>query len=657
LAPLLRALGVPDQEIPGSYDGKLGIYLSRLADLADQSLPVLLVLDNVSSASQVAPLLPGRPEHRVLITSRHTLAALPARLIDLETLTLHDAVSLIAQSLTDARPNDKRPQEEADKLQEIAALCGCLPLALQISAALLKAEPHRPVADLLEDLQDFNNRLRALQYDDGEGRSVAVKAAFDLSYDRLKPEQARVFRLMSLCPGQEVSLEAAAALAGESARSVRPLVAGLAQAHLIEPLSADRWRLHDLIYLYSKELCQRVEEESDVDAALDRLIRHYQITAHAADDALDMLRKKDGSRRFNSPQEARSWLDQERATIMACITATKEKNPEVAWALILHSGTYLSQRHYFDDVISNMRIAIEIARSQGWRNREGMATERLGSFLRAISAHEDAIQAYRRAVEIFAEVGDRHREGHCLSDLGAALNSAWRYDEGIAAIRRSIDIFRENGDRNCEADALNALGRSLTSHGAWRNEEALESHRAALKIFREIEGRRGEAVSRDYIGALMREAQHYDEALEMHREALAIFRELGRHDDEMVALSFCGDALSEAGKDREAVAAYEQALSIARELGRRGSEGHYLESLGSSFQRLRLFQESLESYSQALEICRETKNLHHEGHILASLAESLDGLSRHAEAEITRRRAIEIFDATGVRSRKIKEQG
>ncbi|MEU5630270.1 tetratricopeptide repeat protein [Streptomyces rishiriensis] len=593
----------------------------------------------------------------MLITSRHTLASLPARLIDLETLTHQDSVRLIAQSLVDARPSDKRPQEEDGKLQELVALCGFLPLALQIAAALLKAEPNRPVADLLEDMRNFKDRLWALQYDDGDGRSLAVKAAFDLSYERLKPEQARVFRLMSLCPGQEVSLEAAAALVGESARVVRPLIAGLAQAHLIEPLSADRWRLHDLIYLYSKELCQQVEVESDIDAAHERLVEHYQVTAHAADDALDVLRKKDGSRRFDSPQEARSWLDQERATIMACITATKERNPEVAWALILHSGTYLAQRHYFDDVISNMRTAVEIARKQGWRNREAMATERLGSSLLAANAHEDAIRAYRSAVEIYSEIEDRHREAHCLSSLGAAQNRAWRYDEGISAIRRAIDIFRENGDRNCEADALNALGRSLSSHGEWRNEEALESHRAALKIFREIKGRRGEAVSRDYIGALMKEAQRYDEALKMHWGALAIFRELGRRDDEMVALAFSGDALSEARKDTEAVEAYEQALSIARELGRRGSEGNYLGRLGQSFQRLGLFQKSLDSYSQALEICRETKSLHNEAHILASLAESLDGLSQHAEAEVARRRAIELFDATGVRSRKVAGEG
>ncbi|MEV6755024.1 tetratricopeptide repeat protein [Streptomyces sp. NPDC051214] len=657
LAPLIRALGVPDNEIPGSYEGRIGVYLSRLADLADQGLSVLLVLDNVSSASQVTPLLPGRPGHRVIVTSRHTLAELPARLIDIETLALQDAISLIAQSLADARPSDSRPQEEAEKLQELAKLCGCLPLALQIAAALLKAEPRRPVADLLEDLQDINSRLRTLRYDDGEGRSMAVKAAFDLSYDRLKPEQARIFRLMSLCPGQEVSLEAAAALVGESEREVRPLVAGLAQAHLVEPLAVGRWRLHDLIHLYGKELCQRVDAEVDISDALDRLIRHYQITAHEADDALDMLRKNNGPRRFNSPQEALSWLDQERATIMACIDVAKERDPEAAWALILHSGKYLSQRHYFDDVISNVQTSIEIASSQGWSNREAFATERLGSFLHAISAHEDAIQAYRRAAEILAEVGDRHREGHCLSGLGDALNSAWRYDEGIVAKRRAVDIFRENGDRDCEADALNSLGRSLSSHGKWRNGEALESHRAALKIFREIRKRRGEAVSRDYIGVLMMDAKRYDEALEMHREALDIFREIGRRDDEMVALSFSGDALSGAGRNAAAVVAYKQALSIARELGRRGNEGHYLESLGGSFRSLRLFQESLDSYSQALDICRETKNLHREAHILASLADSFDGLGQHAEAVAARRRAGDLFAATGVRSREARGQG
>jgi hypothetical protein len=50
--------------------------------------PVLLVLDNVSDAGQVRPVLPaGSRRHRVLVTSRDTLGELPAtRLLDLRVL-------------------------------------------------------------------------------------------------------------------------------------------------------------------------------------------------------------------------------------------------------------------------------------------------------------------------------------------------------------------------------------------------------------------------------------------------------------------------------------------------------------------------------------------------------------------------------------------
>ncbi|MEU7002691.1 hypothetical protein [Nonomuraea sp. NPDC046570] len=49
------------------------------------------------------------------------------------------------------------------------------------------------------------------------GRPKAVRAAFDLSYQRLadaKPEQARLFRLLPTAPGPDLSISAAAVLDG-----------------------------------------------------------------------------------------------------------------------------------------------------------------------------------------------------------------------------------------------------------------------------------------------------------------------------------------------------------------------------------------------------------------------------------------------------------
>jgi hypothetical protein len=50
--------------------------------LAQVTEPVLVIADNASSEAQVRLLLPGPGPHRVVVTSRHTLA----RLVDVTVL-------------------------------------------------------------------------------------------------------------------------------------------------------------------------------------------------------------------------------------------------------------------------------------------------------------------------------------------------------------------------------------------------------------------------------------------------------------------------------------------------------------------------------------------------------------------------------------------
>ena len=83
LDSLLRALGVPGEYIPPGAEERAGLYRSVLAQIAE---PVLVIADNASSEAQVRLLLPGRGPHRVLVTSRHTLAGLGARLLDVTVL-------------------------------------------------------------------------------------------------------------------------------------------------------------------------------------------------------------------------------------------------------------------------------------------------------------------------------------------------------------------------------------------------------------------------------------------------------------------------------------------------------------------------------------------------------------------------------------------
>ena len=281
LDALLRALGVPAEHIPPGAEERAGLYRSALALVTD---PVLVVVDNASAEAQVRPLLPGPGRHRVLVTSRHTLAGLGARLLDVTVLDGPAAVALLEQVLRAARPGDDRISSDPDAAGRLAAVCGGLPLALRITAALLAADPALTAGELADQLADEVGRLAALRYDDGGGTSApSVAAAFDLSYRHLDEMAARLFRLLAVNPGPDVSTAAAAALTGQPAGATRMVLGQLVRAHLVEPAGAGRWRMHDLLALYASQLSGTDTGAQEREQARDRLLDYYLTRARAAD--------------------------------------------------------------------------------------------------------------------------------------------------------------------------------------------------------------------------------------------------------------------------------------------------------------------------------------------------------------------------------------
>ena len=244
LIGFLGALGVPPKRIPAGMPAQTGLLRSLLAGRR-----ILVVLDNARDEEQVRPLLPASPGCLVIVTSRSQLAGLAAAegasLLRLDLLTDAEARALLA-----ARLGPQRASAEPDAVTEIAVRCGRLPLALAAAAARAATYPHFPLASLATELRDVRGRLDHL---DSGDPAVSLRTVFSWSVRQLSPPAARMFRLLSRCPGSDVTVPAAASVAGTDLPGARRLLRELVRCHLLAEPRPGRYAFHGLLRAYAAE--------------------------------------------------------------------------------------------------------------------------------------------------------------------------------------------------------------------------------------------------------------------------------------------------------------------------------------------------------------------------------------------------------------------
>jgi hypothetical protein len=123
------------------------------------------------------------------------------------------------------------------------------------------------------------------------GHSAAdVRAAFSCSYQTLTPESARLFRLLGMHAGPDISLEAAASLCALELGRTRRCLTELEISHLITQHAPGRYSFHDLLRAYATDLASACDSEPERGRALRRVWDFYAHTGHTADRLMDRHR-------------------------------------------------------------------------------------------------------------------------------------------------------------------------------------------------------------------------------------------------------------------------------------------------------------------------------------------------------------------------------
>uniref|UniRef100_UPI000A5C4175 ATP-binding protein n=1 Tax=Streptomyces luridiscabiei TaxID=164114 RepID=UPI000A5C4175 len=478
LEALLRSLGVPHEHLPPPGTGREALYRSQLNARQEKGERLLVVADNASALAQVQPLVPPG-HHGMLVTSRHRLTGL-GRMRTVNRLQPEDAVALLEAALKNNDPDDPRVGQDPEAAERLASACGYLPLALQITAALLAQDPGQPLSERADALGGTEGVLDGL--DDGER---SLRTMFDQSLERLTPQEQDLFRLLALNPGPDISTPAAAVLVEQPQPATERLLARLATSHLIErtPAARGRWQMHDLLRAYAHEQATAAMDRGRgprrrYDQARDRLIHHYIQHAQAAKSHLHPLGGP-VSARFTDRDQALDWFDAERENLMA----TAHTTPHAALHLSSALGTYLEWRRHLQDHVVVRALALDASTQLKNTYNKATAWNNLGGALKELRRFDDAHHALETALDLYQQTGDTHGEATAWNNLGNVLKELRRFDDAHHAHQTARDLYQQTGDTHGEATAWNNLGNA---YGELRRfDDAHHAHQTALDLYQQ----------------------------------------------------------------------------------------------------------------------------------------------------------------------------
>ncbi len=539
LASCIRAFLGLEQRLPDDVQELTRIYLSVL-----EGRRALILLDNASDGAQVRPLLPPAGS-ALLVTSRNAVTLPRMTRVTLEQLAPAEARAL----LRGIAP--RVPEDAADR---ICYLCGYLPLAIRAAGSLLDVTADLAPEAYAQQLQDERRRLELIG---AEGVDISVEASFNLSYARLSPDAARVFRQLSVFP------------ATFDARAEEAVCEDPGHKHLSELLRRNlvlynpdtrRYRLHDLARLFADS---RLSDE-DRRAGQARHAAHYLMVLGQCDDfylqggelVKNGLALFDAERR--NIETGQGW---------ACEHVCEGEPAAGLCAKYSLNGSYvLGLRQYPRERIRWLEASLEAARQVGDRGAEGGTLNYLGHAYASLGETRRAIECVEQCLAIVRGIGDRQGEGSAVGNLGYLYDDLGEYRRAIELYEESLAINREIGDRRNEGKVLTLIG-----------------------------------VAFGKLGDMQR-------ALEFNERGLAVAREIGDLQSEGDALGNMANVFALLGETQRAIELQQQHLVIAREIGERMGEGIGLYNLSLAFRKLGDGARAFEFAEAALEIFEQIES-------------------------------------------------
>ncbi|MBS2964294.1 tetratricopeptide repeat protein [Actinocrinis puniceicyclus] len=606
MTQLLEAVSTPAGELgrAGSLDALAALWRRR-----NSGRRLLVLLDDVLDAEQIAPLLPTTPGSVVLLTSRRRISGLVgARQHTVRPLTDAAASALLTQITGRDFTADR------DQLARFTRHCGGLPLAIAVAAAYLRSRPTWRLNDIVERL----TMAVASAVDDS--LTSPIRAAFAMSYRALAPAHRTLLRRLAAHPGDDIGLQAAAVLAAMPVGQADLALDVLVEHHLIEETARHRYRLHDLLRAYALIQIQLELDTGASDDAVGRVLEFYLACAAHAESILRPYRRTLGeptaisawgAATLGSPAKAQAWMDEESANLMAAAAYAHERG----WSrhtsrLPFVLAQHLDRRGHWSQAVQMLRKALDAARAQQGETRNDTVSGQLMTDLAAAHVRtgdlDEALDAAEQALDAWSGCGDERGQGDALIELGRVHWHARRPTVAAQAFGRAVAIFGRIEDRRGQAVAGYHKGIVLFELG--ESEAALVQTREALKMARQLNDPVLQCDVLANLGEMYRLIEDHDKALHYFRQAQKLADRQGNPHNIAILASNIGAVHDHTGDHESALASFRTALRLFQAVGDRRNEVDVLVHLARAHTRLGDYESSLVSIERATELAEQIRD-------------------------------------------------
>lgn len=484
LASFIRALVGNNQPMPETLTERSNLYRSLLSNKR-----ATIILDNAHNEAQIRPLLPLNGASAVIITTRQEVTYQDAASFEIEAMSEADALKLLEHWV-----GRDRNLAEPEAAKTIINLCRKLPLAICLIGGIFSDKPNWQLEDCAHLLALERQRLLSLRLSD-----LVVRASISLSYQELDENTARLFRRLALLTGTTFSSAVASSLLESDSENAIASIHQLVERQLIEIVSIDRYRFHDLVRLFAKGKLAQEEPTLSRQAARLRISRWYLKTSQIMDLALNSdnyykfssaLKSEDTAQNLNLSLAALNWFELEQTNLLAALKwAYQIKAWEIVISLATNLVNFFNIYSYWDD----------------WQQTQEMAWEAT-QFLEQLSDNALAQQ----------EVP--FQKGQILANLGNVYSLKSNWQKASESYQLSLSIFEELGNHLEVAKALGNLANVDSRQGKW--EKASVGYQQSLKIFSELKDCVGEGQTLANFGMLWAQQNQPEKAAKLWQEAL-----------------------------------------------------------------------------------------------------------------------------------------